>query len=81
MSYLIKKLLGIKLREYKLKSIKQEPMKLTKCHYHAFMIKDMYQMMKFILWLIFIKIVIIKKNYDHRDIVITEKDCDNGKLL
>ena len=29
----------------------------------------------------FHKVVIIKKNYDHRDIVITEKDCDNGKLL
>ena len=56
-------------------------MKLTKYHYHALMIKDMSQMMEFILWLIFIKIVIIKKNCDHRDIVIMEKDCDNGKLL
>ena len=81
MFYLIKKLLDVKRREYKLKRIKQEPMKLIKYHYLALIIKDMYQMMKFILWLIFIKIVIIKKNYDHRDIVITEKDCDNGKLL
>ena len=38
-------------------------------------------MMEFTLWLIFIKILIIKKNYDHRDIVIMAKDCDNVKLL
>ena len=38
-------------------------------------------MMEFILWLIFIKIVIIKTNCDHKDIVTMEKDCDNEKLL
>ena len=37
-------------------------MKLKKYRYHALMIKDMYQMMEFTIWLIFIKIVIIKKN-------------------
>ena len=38
-------------------------MKLTKYHYHVLMIKDMCQMMEFILWLIFIKIVlrVVKK--------------------
>ena len=35
--------------------------KLTKYHY-VLMIKDMYQMTEFIIWLIFIKIVIIQKN-------------------
>ena len=33
-------------------------MKLIKYHYHVLMIKDLYQMMEFILQLIFIKIVI-----------------------
>ena len=43
-------------------------MKLTKYHDHALMIKDMGQMMKFILWLIFIKIVMIKKNCNRIDL-------------
>ena len=34
-------------------------MKLTRYNYHTLMIKDMSQMMEFIPWLIFIKIVII----------------------
>ena len=39
-------------------NIKQELMKLIKHLYHVLMIKDLYQMMEFILQLIFIKIVI-----------------------
>ena len=38
-------------------NIKQELMKLIKHLYHVLMIKDLYQMMEFILQLIFIKIV------------------------
>ena len=34
---------------------------LRKYRYHVLMIKDFFQMMEFILWLIFIKIVMIKK--------------------
>ena len=52
---------GLEKYIFDLKSIKQEPMKLIKYHYHALMIKDMSQMMEFILWLIFIKIAIIEK--------------------
>ena len=54
-------------------------MKLTK-YYRVFMIKDLFQMMKFICSLIFIKIVlqVVKK---FKNIVIIEKDCDNGKKL
>ena len=39
MFFLIKKLLDIKSKEFKRKNIKQEPMKLTKYHYHVLMIK------------------------------------------
>ena len=39
-------------------NIKQELMKLIKHLYHVLMVKDLYQMMEFILQLIFIKIVI-----------------------
>ena len=51
-------------------------MKLTKKYnYCVLMIKDMCQMMKFIRWLIFIKIVlqVVKK---FKKIVIIKKDCD-----
>ena len=43
-------------------------MKLTKYHYRVLMIKDLFYMMKFIRWLIFIKIVSSKE---------VEKDCNN----
>ena len=56
-------------------------MKLTEYLYHVLMIKDMCQMMEFVRWLIFIKIlsqavkrlkkIVIKK------IVIVEKRRDN----
>ena len=61
MFYLIKKLLDIKGKKFKVKNINQEHMKLIKYHYNASMIKDLFQMIKFIRWLIFIEIVIIKK--------------------
>ena len=41
-------------------------MKLIKYHYHALMIKDLFQMVEFTGWFIFIKIA--KK---------LEKDCDD----
>ena len=52
MSYLMKK-----LKEFKVKNINQEHMKLTKYLDHVSTIKYMSQMMEFIRWLIFIKIV------------------------
>ena len=58
MSYLMKKLLETKLKEFKVKSINQELMKLAKYLCHVLTIKDTYQMMEFIRWLIFIKIVL-----------------------
>ena len=74
-----KKLLDTKWRESKVKNIKWEHMKLTKYLYHVLTIKDIYQMMEFILSVIFTKIVsqivIIKK------IVIIEKDWDYWKRL
>ena len=48
-------------------------MKLTRYNYHTLMIKDMSQMMEFIPWLIFIKIVIISNN-NNKKIVIINKD-------
>ena len=62
-------------------------MKLTKYHYHVLTVKDLFWMMEFIRLLIFIKIVIIKKDYDHRkilwswkNIAIMEKYCDDWNL-
>ena len=53
----------------------QELMKSIKYHYHVLTIKDTYQMMEIILWLIFIKILKIK------GVMTTEKDYDNRKML
>ena len=50
-------------------------MKLTKYLYHVLTIKDMCQMMEFIRWLIFIKIVLQAVNR-LKKIVIT-KDCND----
>ena len=52
-------------------------MKLTKYNYCVLMIKDLFQAMKFIRWLIFIKIVlqVIKKL---KKIVKTQKDYDDS---
>ena len=46
------------MKRIQAKNIKQELMKLIKYLYHALMIKDLCQIMEFILQLIFIKIVI-----------------------
>ena len=60
-------------------------MKLTKYLDHVITIKDMCQMMEFILWVIFTKIVsqvvIIKKIVIIEKIVITEEDHDYWKRL
>ena len=50
-------------------------MRLTKYHYRVLMIKDLFKMMEFMLWLIFIKIVlqVVKKL---KNIVMIEKYCD-----
>ena len=52
-----KKIVKRKMKRIQAKNIKQELIKLKKYLYHALMIKDMYQMTKFIPQLIFIKIV------------------------
>ena len=63
-------------------------MKLTKYHYHdnkmiiKMMIKDLFQMIRFIRWHIFIKIVLqivkkFKKIVIMKKIEIIEKYCDN----
>ena len=63
-------------------------MKLTKYHYHdnkmiiKVMIKDLFQMIRFIRWHIFIKIVLqivkkFKKIVIMKKIEIIEKYCDN----
>ena len=56
-------------------------MKLTKYLCHVFTLKDVCWMMEFILWAIFTKIVsevvIIKRLWLSKNIVIIEKDCDN----
>ena len=58
-------------KEFKIKSINQEHMKLTKYLCHVLKIKDMCQMMEFVRWLISIKIVSevveIKQNCDKKD--------------
>ena len=57
-------------------------MKSIKNHYDLSMIKDMYQMMEFILWLILIKFVIIEKRYNpEKNIVIMKKGYDNKVVL
>ena len=80
-----------KIIRYKMKriqSINQELMKLTKYFCHVLAIKDMCQMMEFVCWLIFIKIVsqvvkrfktivIVIKKIVIKKIVIIEKDCDD----
>ena len=73
---LMKKLLDIKWKEFKVKTINQELMKLAKCLCHVLTIKDKCQTMEFVLQLIFIKIAshAVKKL---KSIVIIEKDCDN----
>ena len=75
-------LFGKKIIRHKMKriqSINQELMKLTKYLCHALTTKDMCQMMEFMLWLIFIKIVLkVVKRF--KKIVIKKKikkDCDN----
>ena len=55
-------------------------MKLTKYLCHVLTIKDMCQMMEFVRWLIFIKIVSqvvkrLKKDCDKKD--SDKEDCDN----
>ena len=64
-------------------------MKLTKYLIDK-LIKDLFQMMKFIRWLIFIKIVlqavkrfkkVVIKKKGLKKIVIIEKGCNNGKRL
>ena len=61
-------------------------MKLAKYLCHFLTIKDMCQMIAFVRWLIFIKIVsedvkrfkkIVIKNIVIKKIVIIEKDCDD----
>ena len=47
--YLIKKLLDRKEKEFKVKNINQEHTKLIKYLYHVLTIKDMCQMIEFIL--------------------------------
>ena len=53
-------------------------MKLTKYVCHVLTIKDMCQMMEFVRWLIFIKVVsqVVIKKKRLKTIVIIEKDCD-----
>ena len=53
-------------------------MKLTKYVCHVLTIKDMCQMMEFVRWLIFIKVVsqVVIKKERLKTIVIIEKDCD-----
>ena len=45
-------------------------MKLTKYHYHVLMIKDLFQMMEFTGWPIFIKTAEkTKKDHDNRNVL------------
>ena len=82
----MKKLLGTKCKEFKGKSINKEHMKLTKYICRVLTIKDMCQMMEFVRWLIFIKIVpqvvkrlknIVIKKIVIKKIVIIGKGHDN----
>ena len=54
---LIEKIIRHKIKRIQVKNINQEHMKLTKYLYHVLMVKDLCQMMEFVRWLIFIKIV------------------------
>ena len=53
-----KKIIKHKMKRIQAKKHKQELMKFIKYLYHVLMIKDLFQIMEFILQLIFIKIVI-----------------------
>ena len=46
------------MRRIQAKQHKIETYEIEKIYYRVFMIKDLFQMMKFIRWLIFIKIVL-----------------------
>ena len=81
-----KKIIRHKMKRIQIKSINQEHMKLTKYLCHVLMIKDICQMIEFIRWLIFIKIVsqvakkfkkIVIKRIVVKKIVIIEKSCCN----
>ena len=80
------KIIRYKLKEFKVKSINQELMKLTKYLCHVLTIKDTCQMMELIRWLIFIKIVsqvgkklkkVVIKKIVIKNIVIIKKGHDN----
>ena len=73
------KIIRHKRKEFKVKRLNQELMKLTKYLCHALTIKDACQMMEFVHWLIFIKIVsqVVIKKKRLKKIVIIEKNCDN----
>ena len=72
----MKILLDTKRKEFKVKSINQQHMKLTKYLCHILTIKDMCQMMEFVLWLIFIKMMsqVVKRL---KKTVIIKKDSDD----
>ena len=71
---LIKKLLELKCKDFKAKSINQELVELTNYLCHVLMIKDMCQMMEFIRWLNFTNCKNIKKDCDKKERI--RKDCD-----
>ena len=72
----IEKIIRHKIKEFKVKSINQEHLKLTKYLCTALTIKDMCQMMKFVRWLIFIKIMLQVLKRLKKTLII-EKDCNN----
>ena len=76
-----KKIIRHKMKRIQSKKHKQEHMKLTKYLCHVLTIKDMCQMMEFVRWLIFIKIVsqVVKrlKKIVIRKVVMIEKDCND----
>ena len=80
MSYFMKKSSDTKSKEFKVKIINEEHMKLTKYFYNVLTITDTCQMMGFVSWFIFIKIVsqTVKRL---KKILIIEKDCNDWKRL
>ena len=80
MSYFMKKSSDTKSKEFKVKIINEEHMKLTKYFYNVLTITDICQMTGFVSWFIFIKIVsqTVKRL---KKILIIEKDCNDWKRL
>ena len=81
MFYFIEKLIDTKGEEFRVRSLNQELMKLTKHRYRVLMIKDLFQMMKFFINIVSHAVKRFKKVMTKKErlkkIVMMEKDCDN----